>query len=106
MGEPDLVRDFDGSIRGLKTSSRIVSKLMEFSGVGHKVADCIALFSCDCFDLVPVDTHVWQLAKEHYGIRAKKLNNTVYAEVQEAFEGVFGARAGWAHSVLFASELP
>lgn len=27
-----------------------------------KVADCVALFSLDRKDIIPVDTHVWQIA--------------------------------------------
>jgi N-glycosylase/DNA lyase len=32
---------------------------MTLKGVGNKVADCIALFSLDCHDIIPVDTHVF-----------------------------------------------
>ena len=32
------------------------------AGVGRKVADCVALFSLDKHDVVPVDTHVWDIA--------------------------------------------
>ncbi len=35
---------------------------MALPGVGRKVADCVALFSLDQSDTVPVDTHVWQVA--------------------------------------------
>ena len=31
-------------------------------GIGPKVAACVALFSLDKHDSIPVDTHVWQLA--------------------------------------------
>lgn len=34
-------------------------ELIELMGVGNKVADCIALFSLDKADCVPVDTHVF-----------------------------------------------
>jgi hypothetical protein len=40
--------------------------LRALPGVGPKVAACAALFSLDKHDLVPVDTHVWQLAQAHY----------------------------------------
>ena len=40
--------------------------LVELSGVGPKVADCVALFSLDKLDIVPVDTHVWQIAQRYY----------------------------------------
>eukprot|EP01104_Vermistella_antarctica_P001631 TRINITY_DN11717_c0_g1_i1.p1 TRINITY_DN11717_c0_g1~~TRINITY_DN11717_c0_g1_i1.p1 ORF type:complete len:514 (+),score=71.60 TRINITY_DN11717_c0_g1_i1:187-1728(+) len=36
--------------------------LLVLPGIGRKVADCIALFSLDKNDAVPVDTHVWKMA--------------------------------------------
>ena len=44
--------------------------LLGFAGVGRKVADCVALFSLDQADAIPVDTHVWQIALRDYGARA------------------------------------
>ena len=35
------------------------NELQDLMGVGNKVADCIALFSLDKADCVPVDTHVF-----------------------------------------------
>ena len=40
--------------------------LTSLPGVGPKVAACACLFSLDKHEAVPVDTHVWQLAVEHY----------------------------------------
>jgi N-glycosylase/DNA lyase len=34
-------------------------KLISLKGVGRKVADCVALFSMDCPETIPVDTHVF-----------------------------------------------
>jgi len=42
-------------------------QLMILKGVGPKVADCVALYSLDKFDVVPVDTHVWQMATRDHG---------------------------------------
>lgn len=39
-------------------------------GVGNKVSDCISLFSLDKADCVPVDTHVFQIAKKFKFITA------------------------------------
>jgi N-glycosylase/DNA lyase len=39
-----------------------IAALMKLCGVGRKVADCVALFALNCPDLVPVDTHVYQIA--------------------------------------------
>ena len=40
--------------------------LMELPGVGPKVAACVCLFSLCKHEVVPVDTHMWQLARQHY----------------------------------------
>lgn len=40
------------------------AKLMEFKGVGRKVADCIALFALGWTETVPVDTHVFQVSAD------------------------------------------
>lgn len=44
----------------------VIEELTQLSGVGPKVAACIALFSCDKHSAIPVDTHVWKLACKHY----------------------------------------
>jgi N-glycosylase/DNA lyase len=48
-------------LRG-KPLTEVREQLVTLKGVGNKVADCIALFSLDCSDCVPVDTHVFQIA--------------------------------------------
>jgi N-glycosylase/DNA lyase len=55
-------------------------------------------------DVVPVDTHVHQIAIKHYGLRSStkfKANMTpkLYEEVNSRLAGVWGTYAGWAHSV-------
>lgn len=52
-------------------------------GVGQKVADCVALFSLDALDAVPVDTHMLQLAVRNYGYKSqtKSLTTKVSAAV-------------------------
>ncbi|KAI9484198.1 MAG: DNA glycosylase [Benjaminiella poitrasii] len=83
------------------------STLMEFQGVGPKVADCVCLMSLDHSESIPVDTHVWQIALKDYGFnkRAKTLNSKLYDEVGEHFRLLFGKFSGWAHSVLFTADL-
>eukprot|EP00392_Amoebophrya_sp_AT5.2_P007428 g7443.t1 len=101
------------------SKTAVVEELMRYPGIGHKVADCIALFAvsegCTCMSLVPVDTHVWTIAKERGYLEeeakkkkppAKGLTPTRYEEIQTAFATRFGDYAGWAHCVLFAAELP
>lgn len=83
--------------------------LLQFPGVGPKVADCVALMSLKKHNVVPIDTHVYQIAKRDYKFRTKSRNKTmtknVYDEIQNFFIHLWGDYAGWAHSILFAADL-
>lgn len=98
--------------------------LLQFSGVGPKVADCVCLMSLDKHDCVPVDTHVWQIARRDYkfkssfgksgGSSKKSAGNgnkdpqptkSDYDNVASFFKDLWGEYAGWAHSVLFTADL-
>ncbi len=87
------------------------AELVSIPGIGPKVADCIALFSLDKDDLIPVDTHVRQIYERTYrrssakAVTSKTVTPAVYAEIGNVFRDVFGDKAGWAHSVLFAADL-
>eukprot|EP00644_Phytophthora_capsici_P003311 jgi/Phyca11/541825/estExt2_Genewise1Plus.C_PHYCAscaffold_70762 len=83
-------------------------ELMVFSGVGRKVADCVALFSLDKTEAIPVDTHVWQIACRELNPTLsdrKSITPTVYRAVGDLFRTRFSPHAGWAHSILFAGDL-
>ncbi|KAG8217839.1 DNA glycosylase [Butyriboletus roseoflavus] len=86
-------------------------ELLRFVGVGRKVADCILLMSLDKREVIPVDTHVHQIATKHYGFRAlgssKKVSMTptLYEEINRKLADTWGEYAGWAHSVLFTADL-
>ena len=100
-----------GFLEGLRTKSRQECKaaLLECSGVGPKVADCVALFSLDQAACIPVDTHVWRIARRDYDATLEEVASitpTVYERVGDLFRDRFGPTAGWAHAVLFAAELP
>ena len=58
--------------------------LAELPGVGPKVAACVCLFALDKHAAIPVDTHVWQLAVEHYtpGLEGKSLTPRVMNEAE------------------------
>lgn len=51
-------------LQGLREvpAAEAAAALETLPGVGPKVAACVALFSLDKHDAIPVDTHVWQLA--------------------------------------------
>ncbi|KAF4134388.1 putative N-glycosylase/DNA lyase [Phytophthora infestans] len=83
-------------------------ELMVFSGVGRKVADCVALFSLEKLEAIPVDTHVWQIACRELDSTLsdrKSITPSVYRMVEDLFRTRFAPQAGWAHSVLFAGDL-
>lgn len=84
---------------------KVREQLLELKGVGNKVADWIALFSMNCHDSIPVDTHVKQIASRVY-LKHKSEKSIKYDDIMNAFYDAFGEYWGWAHSVLFASELP
>lgn len=77
--------------------------LMRFEGVGEKIADCVRLFSMDHDDAVPVDTHIWRMARARYApeLAGRSLTTAAYARVVEAFHDRFGPDAGWAQQILF-----
>ena len=83
--------------------AELEAHLTQHSGVGRKIADCIALFSLDADGAVPVDTHIWQLARAHYAphLREKALTAKTYQEAVDAFADTFGPYAGWAQQILF-----
>jgi len=94
-----------------KPYAEVQEKLVAFHGIGRKVADCIALFSLDKLEAIPVDTHVWQIACRDYkadlpALEKKTLTKAIYTQIGDFFRSRFGLQAGWAHSVLFTLELP
>lgn len=86
----------------------VQNALLELPGVGRKVADCVAVFSLDQSNAIPVDVHVWSIAVRDYCSELannKSLTPTVYEKVGDVFRNIFLKHAGWAHSILFAAEL-
>jgi len=82
--------------------------LLALPGVGPKVSACVCLFSLDKHRAVPVDTHVWRFACEHYAPElrdAKSVTPKIMRAVERRMEDIFGPYAGWAHNALFIAEL-
>jgi len=77
--------------------------LMEIRGVGAKIADCVCLFSLEKDEAVPVDTHIWAVAKEIFGcdIRTRTLTPSTYETVAGLFVQRYGSFAGWAQEYLY-----
>ena len=59
-------------------------------------------------EVIPVDTHVLQIATKHYGFRGgvsgtkQAMSPKLYEAISDKFHGVWGNYAGWAHSVTFS----
>ncbi|XP_029974498.1 N-glycosylase/DNA lyase [Salarias fasciatus] len=83
--------------------------LRSLPGVGTKVADCACLMSLDKSEAVPIDTHVWQIAKRDYryaaGKEPKSITEKLHRDVGDFFRKLWGPYAGWAQSVLFCADL-
>lgn len=96
---------------GLRTVPYVPAReaLRTLPGVGTKVADCVCLMSLDKAEAVPVDTHVWQIAKRDYncafGNGQKSLTDKLHRDIGDFFRELWGPYAGWAQSVLFCSDL-
>ena len=100
----------NGSNEEIQTKIDTVREnLVQLKGVGRKVADCICLFSMDCPGLIPVDTHVFQLAQKFGFLKTSakqsSLNDKLHQQIGDAFRKVYGDHAGWAHQILFAGDL-
>jgi N-glycosylase/DNA lyase len=78
--------------------------LCAHSGIGLKIADCIALFGLGRFDAFPIDTHVKQYLYEWFGIEAacKSLTEKNYRFLQDEARKILGNDyAGYAGHMLF-----
>mmetsp|Transcript_14735 Transcript_14735/g.30201 ORF Transcript_14735/g.30201 Transcript_14735/m.30201 type:complete len:780 (-) Transcript_14735:47-2386(-) len=115
IGTRDLLQTSGGeefllNLRSNDDCQAVQDELIKFSGIGRKVADCVALFSLDQDDSIPVDIHVQHIASRDYDPtvlgQAKSLTPTIYKRVGDLFRSRFPNRAGWAHSLLFVAELP
>ncbi|CEQ39788.1 SPOSA6832_01333, partial [Sporobolomyces salmonicolor] len=83
-------------------------KLLEFKGVGRKVADCVLLFGLGWSETVPVDTHVFQIAIRDYAFpssRTASLTPALHDRVAAHLSSRWGAHAGWCQQVLFFADL-
>jgi N-glycosylase/DNA lyase len=90
-------------------------KLLEFSGVGLKVADCVLLFSLSKLEAFPVDVWVKRVILNHYAKLlpesfVKKLQshdsltNTEYIIIGNFAQTYFGSYAGYAQEYLYHYE--
>lgn len=101
--------DYLQQLRSSEDPFWVQEQLQQFSGVGRKVADCVALFSLQQHTAIPVDVHVWNIARRDYGaalMPTKSLTPSGYKQIGDLFRQRFPLYSGWAHSLLFVAELP
>ena len=90
-------------------------ELLDFSGVGLKVADCVLLFSLRKLEAFPVDVWVKRVILNHYSDQlpepfVKKLQshasltNSEYQKIGDFARAYFGAYAGYAQEYLYHYE--
>ncbi len=90
-------------------------KILEFQGVGLKVADCVLLFSIEKMEAFPVDVWVKRVILNHYATQfpdllVKKmrshesLTNCEYEKIGAFARTYFGRYAGYAQEYLFHYE--
>lgn len=72
-------------------------KLMEFPGVGEKIADCVLLYSLDFTQAFPVDTWIRKAMRLGY-FGGKKLPDR---KIREFARRYFGRYAGYAQQYLY-----
>jgi N-glycosylase/DNA lyase len=79
------------------------AELMRIRGVGAKIADCVCLFALGKDVAVPVDTHIWAVARELFGARVptRTLTPATYGAISGLFLDRYGPYAGWAQEYLF-----
>ncbi len=75
--------------------------LMEFPGVGPKVADCVLAYSLDKGEAFPVDVHVRRAAIRLYGLDEDIKNDAVGEWARDRF----GEYAAWAQLYMFRDEI-
>jgi N-glycosylase/DNA lyase len=81
------------------TYSAAHAKLRSLSGVGDKVADCVALFSLGFLEAFPIDIWIERVIQEHYDIFTR--SGKSYARKSSAAREYFGRYSGYAQQYLY-----
>ncbi|MCB1229252.1 MAG: hypothetical protein KDN19_03245 [Verrucomicrobiae bacterium] len=74
--------------------------LLQFHGVGEKIANCVLLFGCGRYGAFPIDVWMDRILRERY-FGPRKRKRIKPAELQAWAERHFGPNAGYAQQYLF-----
>ena len=74
--------------------------LMQFHGVGEKIANCVLLFGCGRWGAFPIDVWMDRILRERY-FGPRKRKRLKPRELQAWAESHFGPCAGYAQQYLF-----
>jgi N-glycosylase/DNA lyase len=78
-------------------------ELTALPGIGPKIADCVLLYGLGFDTAIPVDSHIWAIARELFGaaIPTASLTGRTYQRVSELYRAAFPANPGWAQHYLY-----
>ncbi len=93
-----MAADNPAGLKGLSAISTDEARkeLIKFPGVGHKVADCVLLYSGTKYDVFPTDVWVKRIMEALYFKREAS-----FKEIHEFSKDYFGDLAGFAQQYLF-----
>ncbi|XP_053984080.1 N-glycosylase/DNA lyase [Hylaeus volcanicus] len=83
-------------------------QLIILPGIGPKVADCICLMSLGHLEAIPVDTHIFQIARANYLPRLgqhRTVTPRIHTEISCHLRELWGPLAGWAQAVVFCAKI-
>ena len=79
------------------------AELTALPGIGPKIADCVLLYGLGFDEAIPIDSHIWAVARALFGnsIPTASLTGRTYQRVGDLFRSAFPTRPGWAQHTLF-----
>ncbi|XP_033202753.1 8-oxoguanine DNA glycosylase [Bombus vancouverensis nearcticus] len=83
-------------------------QLIILPGIGPKVADCVCLMSLGHLEAIPVDTHIFQIARARYLPHLKQYKTVtpkIHEEISNYLRELWGPLAGWAQALVFCAKI-